>query len=120
MQYRVVDILNDEKIIINAGKRNNICIGNHFEILSNHYKEIKDPMTGEKLGLLSIPKAEIVVSAVWDKMCMCISLQQSKSILSQIMRPHLNVDPKDVSAPSLSDYELTIRIGDMANTVFLD
>lgn len=66
--HKVIEILSDSKIVINAGSNQNIHNGEKFLIYSLSDKEIIDPDTNESLGYLEIVKGTGVVTHVQEKM----------------------------------------------------
>lgn len=66
--HKVIEILSDCKIVINAGSNQNIHNGEKFLIYSLSDKEIIDPDTNESLGYLEIVKGTGVVTHVQEKM----------------------------------------------------
>lgn len=68
-QLKVVSVLNDYKVAINAGSNQGIKIGQKFLIYSLSDQEIIDPDTKDSLGFLEIVKGTGKVIHVQEKMC---------------------------------------------------
>jgi hypothetical protein len=65
--YKVVKIIDEYKVVINAGSRQDICEGQKYLIFSIDNDEIFDPDTGESLGYLEIVKGTGIVTHVQEK-----------------------------------------------------
>lgn len=62
--FKIVAILDDKTVLINAGERNDIKIGDEFNILEKGPTLIKDPDTGEVLEKVQQYKQRIYVQKV--------------------------------------------------------
>lgn len=58
---KVVDIIDNRTLALNAGRNKGVEIGMIFQILKDNGKEIKDPETGEVLGNVKLPKIMVKV-----------------------------------------------------------
>lgn len=119
--FRIIKIIDDETIVINAGSNNNISRGDEFEIYEIG-ENIKDPVSGENLGSLDTIKDTVEAVTVFPKMCICKHLDSYAnsvgSIATLITRntpKTLNVDVSQISGGLSSDK--TIRIGDKARKI---
>ena len=125
MEFKVVRILDEYRIIINAGFKNGITVNDVFEI-HGVVDAIYDPDTKELLGTLNGIKAQVKVAQVHEKMSVCKNVVEISPIqtliyegltggrgLSQFMSTpqKLNVDKSQITNPEL--YE-PIQIGDKA------
>lgn len=123
--FKIVKILSDETVIINAGEKDSIKRGDTFEIFGPGM-EIKDDDTGESLGTIDNIKETVSVLKVFDKMCECSHISETASILDVInstgrlynkskYKKILNVDKEQL----LNDDNLdkTIRKGDSARLI---
>lgn len=119
--FRIVKIIDDKSLVINAGRNYNIQEGDEFEIFSEG-KPIIDPVTKENLGKLDFIKDTLVVSVVYDKMCICTTpitynsplTNSFSSILGTKEQRLLNVSPLDISGNNYLDENKEIKIGDLA------
>lgn len=121
--YKVIKIIDDTSIVINAGSEDNITTQDEFQIFITG-DEIKDPDTGEILGTLDTIKETISVEIVFPRMCICrntfvtaytTGLTNIMDNLTKIRYKTLNVDTTQISG-GLSN-NLTIKIGDKARLV---
>lgn len=114
--YRVIKIISEYKIVVNAGSTDLIHEGQLFEIFAPG-KEVIDPETGENLGSLDYVKAKLYAQDVFPRMCVCVN-QESESVSlfvtnlqSERVLP-LRVDSKEISG-GFEGIEKKIRIGDL-------
>lgn len=123
---KVIKIISDESIVLNIGKNYGIDVGDTFNILSENGVDVFDPDTNEYLGCINYTKASVVVTTVYDKMCICASDEyygnynynvitaiQNLSNLSGQRIP-LNVDSSQISGGFEKSENEPIRIGDKA------
>ncbi|WP_121615258.1 FlgT C-terminal domain-containing protein [Virgibacillus halodenitrificans] len=116
--YKVVKIIDENRIVINAGKKDGISKGQVLEIYEPG-EEVKDPDTGESLGTLDYIKADINVQHIFEKMAICIndeveSYSLPTMITGQLNKTHpksLNVDSKEISGGLVGTRK--IRVGDL-------
>lgn len=123
-QFRIVKIIDDETIIINAGSNNGIKKNDRFEILGKGIKVI-DPQTKEDLGMLDNIKETVTVTKVFEKMSECSNISTTSAMISLANRitdmytaPYkkvLNVDKDQINSNELIDN--TLRIGDIARKI---
>lgn len=115
LYFKVIKIIDDETIVINAGSLHGIKEGDKFEIYQDG-EEIKDPETGEILGMLDTIKEQVEAVNVFPKMCICRHnivvnyIQNLTGSLSKMKSKTLNVDSTEISGGLSGD--LTIHIGD--------
>ena len=64
--FKVVKILDDYKLAINAGAKDQISLGQKFLIYSLSDEEIIDPDTNQSLGYLEIVKGTGIVTHVQE------------------------------------------------------
>ena len=125
IEFKVVRILDEYRIIINAGTNHGVDKYTFFEIhgvIDNVY----DPDTQDLLGTLSGIKAKVYPVEIYEKMSICKNIEKlDVSLFSETMRTmavmfapeylnmpkKLNVDKSQISNPEL--YE-PIQIGDKA------
>lgn len=123
---KVVKIISDESIVLNIGKNGEIDVGNTFDILSENGVDVIDPDTKECLGRIKYIKASVIVTTVYDKMCVCQSNNYYSNynyhVLTAIQtlsnlngqRIPLNVDSSQISGGFERMENEPIRIGDKA------
>lgn len=121
--YKVIKIINEYNIIINAGSNKMIKEGDKLEVFIKG-EPVEDPETNEKLGTLDIIKAKLVVKQVFQKFCVCgnfstttISPIQINQIIGNYFTPKeyeekLNIDPKEITGGFRGE-DKTIKIGDL-------
>lgn len=118
--FRVVKIIDDETIVINAGSNIGISPGDMFEIFETG-NIVTDPNTGESLGTLDTIKDTVEAINVFPKMCVCrhyITYNAIGSITSSLTKTTaktLNVDISQISGGLSSDK--TIRLGDKVRQI---
>ena len=66
--YKIATILNDYKVVINAGSESGVCAGQKYLVFCLSDDEILDPDTGKSLGYLEIVKGTGVITHVQEKM----------------------------------------------------
>lgn len=111
--FKVVKIVDDKTIVINAGKNNGIQNADKFEIYELG-DEVIDPETNENLGNLTSHKAYVQVINVYEKMALCENTERETLLLSanySSIKP-LNIDISQITG-GISKNK-TIRIGDRA------
>lgn len=117
--YKIVKIIDDETLVINAGSNDNIKSGDEFEIFEIG-EEIKDPDTGTKLGTLDTIKETIQAINVFPQISICRHVEVSSitSITPVWVRKTnktLNVDSTQISGGLSNDK--VIRIGDKVRLI---
>lgn len=116
--FRVVKIISDTEIVINAGTADGVDRSTQFEIFVPG-KPIIDPETKETLGNLDLIKARLKAKDVFERMCVCVNADSVSfaSSLSEgigVFAPHpkrLNVKATDISGGLPEDSGL-IEVGD--------
>lgn len=114
--FKVIKIIDDTTLIINAGSINNIKVGDVMEIHGKS-ENIYDPETNENLGKIDIVKDSLKITKVYEKMCVCETSYVSNYFSSLLSSPlfastqrKLDVEPTEISGTG----DKTIRIGDEA------
>lgn len=116
--YYVVKIIDDKTIIINAGAKDNVKVGDEFEIYFDS-ESIIDPITKENLGSYTIIKDCVKVANVFDKISICKGLTvpspmlNTMTALSNLLTSEcksLNVDKTDISG--YGNDTSKIKVGD--------
>ena len=119
--FRVVRILNEYEILVNAG-RSVVSRGDSLEIYVPG-KDIIDPKTKQSLGVLDFIKATVIVHNVFEQMCICKSdITDINSITRKVnslmtgMSVPLNINSFDIE-PVHEGIDEVIRIGDPVRKV---
>ena len=126
-QFKIVKIIDEYTVIINAGLNNYVNIGDKFQILDEEGSEVKDPDTGELLGYMHSIKDTVIVSEVLEKMCYCSSNSlTSDALLSSIykvgdnlnfsQKKRLNIDYTQVTG-GLRLSNKPIQVGDTVKLI---
>lgn len=117
-KYRIVKIIDDYHIVINAGSKDGITQDDNFKIINKQGEPINDPETGDFLGYLNTVKDYVKAKDVHEKMTVCESLRTVEYDFSTILNPlkrvekkRLNVDLSQITGGEEPTNE-TIRIGD--------
>ena len=119
-EFKIVKIIDDKTLVINAGYSDNIKEGDNFEIFEQG-EEIRDPDTGENLGSLDLIKETVKAVNVFKKICICkhyIVTSYFSSITTSFLQSDyntLNVDSTQISGGLHNDK--IIRIGDKARKI---
>ena len=112
--YKVIKIIDEYQVVINAGKNKSLTKGQILEIFVPGEK-IYDPDTKEFLGTLDLVKAYLCVKDVFDKMCICENDEKTPITIPTLdlfnTKKRLNVDSKDISG-GLSG-STKIQLGDL-------
>lgn len=124
---KVTKIINENRIVLNAGARDNIILNDLFEIFVTADEIIYDLDTGEELGALKYIKATVRVEYVDEKFCICvnnnsISMKNSNNLFKAIEEYKnssptplpLNVNPEDISGGYEDIINKDICVGDLA------
>ena len=129
MNDKIVKIIDEYTVIINAGTNKGIEVGDRFQIIDTKGSEVRDPDTDAVLGHLNLIKDTVTVSEVHEKMCFCTSpylisasnlmvssIQNLAEGLSMKERKRLNVDLSQVTG-GLRKSEKPIRVGDLVRLI---
>lgn len=101
-QLKVVSVIDDYKVVLNAGANQGIKLGQRYMIYTLSNEEIIDPDTNESLGFLEIVKGTGKVTHVQEKMCTIESIEY-KPLTKKIKRKN---PPMTLGADFLpSNYE---------------
>lgn len=114
---KVAKIISTKQIVINAGKKDGIKVGDELEIVDQYGASVRDPDTGELLGTLDMPKGKVIVSTIYEKMAIAdapkINITSSNTnILGIATQADLNVDPKQITGTENISNK-PIQIGDI-------
>src|SRR5699024_13033 len=83
-EFKIVKILDEYNVVINAGLSHGLKQGDQFQILDKEGSDVIDPDTQEVIGTLDLIKATVEVTELQEKMCICSSRHTIKpnSLLS--------------------------------------
>lgn len=117
--YKVIKIISDDEIIINAGRNAGLTSKDKLEIFVPG-SPVTDPDTGEELGKLDLIKATLAIRRLSDKMCVCTNASTTNSlsdiaeglVLFPSKPRRLNVDPTEITG-GYPNTDTTIKIGDL-------
>ncbi len=121
--FRIVKIISEYKVVVNAGSNCSICEGDILEVYQPG-QEVTDPETGESLGTLDFVKAKLRVVDVFPKMCVCenrdtaqksifVTLQQNLTYEEKLP---LKVETTDISG-GYEGIDKKIKVGDLVREV---
>ena len=125
-EIKIAKIISTTELVINAGSKQNINVGDKFQIIDKVGSEpVMDPDTGKSLGTLDIIKGMVEVTAVYPNMSIVQSerninhlLQSSmgvtQSLTSYQVRKDLNVDKSQITGGAPQNENVPISIGDIA------
>ena len=125
-QIKIAKIISTTELVINAGSKKNINVGDKFEIIDKVGSEpVMDPDTGKSLGTLDIIKGMVEVTAVYPNMSIVQSertisplLQASVGVAQSLspyqVRKDLNVDKTQITGGAPENENVPIKIGDVA------
>ena len=117
--FKIVRIVNDRNIVINAGNDQGLKEGDILEVFVPG-EEIIDIDTGELLGTLDIIKAKLEIKNLYEKMSLCHNAQTStKNVLyesaflfSKTTRLPLDVDMTQAQKLNITS-DNVLRLGDL-------
>lgn len=119
---KVVKIINEYQVVINAGSNEFIRDGQYLEIFVKG-TPIVDPESGESLGTLDYVKAKLRVINVLPMMSVCenretetVGLLSGIAALQKTEVLPLNIDSKEISG-GYEGIDKKIHIGDLVRTV---
>lgn len=102
---QIATIIDDTKVIINQGSRNNVNVGDEFNIVDNKASILKDPTTDEILGIFNQYKQKIYVTQVEEKYSICTSIIKKRKI------PQSYIDIVSKPLDSLSIVQEESKVG---------
>ena len=124
--FKVIKIINDKTLIINAGREDGVYNEDDIEIYSPGM-EITDPDTGESLGTLDYVKATLEVTNAMPKMSECknvvVKKEKTLSMLSYYddtrevkTNETININPLDISG-GYEGVDPKVRVGDLVRII---
>ena len=118
--YRIVKIIDENRVVVNAGQTNGISTKSLLEIFVPG-ENVIDPETGEDLGSLDYVKARLEVITVMPRMCVCVNNKIVTTELKTIMnamefgrtakRESLNINSEEISG-GYENIDKKIHVGD--------
>ena len=93
--FKVIKIISDKRIVINAGK-NEVQTGDILRVIEKNSEEIVDPDTNEVLGTLDYIKATITVEYVYEHMSICKNYE-TKTV--NALDPFEPLSQREVTSP---------------------
>lgn len=118
--FKVIKIVDEETLIINAGLEDGIQRGDEFEIFEKG-EDLIDLDTGENLGSLDTIKETVEAINVFPKFCVCrhnVTVSYITGLVPNLYKNEyktLNIDSSQISGGF--DDDITIRINDRARKV---
>lgn len=117
--FKVIKIISDKRIVINAGK-NEVQTGDILRVIEKNSEEIVDPDTNEVLGTLDYIKATITIEYVYEHMSICKNyetktvnaLDPFETLRQREVTSPLNVNLSQITGGYNIDNKL-IEIGDL-------
>ena len=117
--FKVIKIISDKRIVINAGK-NEVQTGDILRVIEKNSEEIVDPDTNEVLGTLDYIEATITVEYVYEHMSICKNyetktvnaLDPFETLRQREVTSPLNVNLSQITGGYNIDNKL-IEIGDL-------
>ena len=134
IRCKVARVLNSRELILNVGSLQSVTTGMYFDVLSSDGEEVKDPDTGEVLGLVSRPKVRVKVTSVEERLSRASTYRKRlvniggigmnlptyhDSFVRALMPPkyvpqYETIKSIDKAVHELSDEERAVAIGDPA------
>ena len=75
---KVARVLNTREIAINVGTANGVVVGMYFNVIDQHYEDIRDPDTNEVLGSIERPKVRVKIIHVQGKLALATTYQKER------------------------------------------
>lgn len=118
---RIIRILDDRTVIINLGRQHGVKDRSIFSILAEP-EPVIDPFTNEELGRVTVVKAKLAASQVYDKFTIATTswiestlptaLRQALGMGKVLDEGELRVRPEDIQ-PWKAKSEIPVRVGDV-------
>ena len=122
---KVASVINEREIAINVGSAHGVNVGMYFNVLDVQDEEIKDPDTGEPLGLVERPKVRVKVTHVQEKLSVASTYRTQKVNIGgnfgpfarELMPPewiekYETLRTKDKALSPLYEEESYVKVGD--------
>lgn len=128
-KLKIIKIIDDYRVVINAGKEDSIKERDKFEIYIEGI-ELKDEETGESYGTLDYVKATVEAIEIFEKACICENIETyterendplqnslSKIATSFYGTTNTYIKPLEVDQSQVTGYgfeiDETIKVGDL-------
>lgn len=117
--FKIVEIIDSTKIVINAGSNEGIRENQRFLVYSLDGKEIIDPDTGKSLGNLEVVKGTGIASFIQEKMCTIISDMYTKynPLLAPVTTKKISLYPSSNFNDKVHISFKDIKIGDFVKPI---
>jgi hypothetical protein len=127
IQGKVAAIVSEREIAINVGRKHGVKVGMQFTVLSSKDAEIKDPDTGETIGVLDREIARVQAIDVQELMTVCAESivagpRTLEDALAALLEPRvasrrLGAGPARGTLPALNPPDQYVRIGDRVRQI---
>lgn len=132
-KMKVAKIISTKQLVVNAGKKDGLDIGDELEIVGQVGDPVKDPDTGKTLGTLDYLKGRVTVTSTYENMSIVDApikeimddpytqpqrLAEKFAVLGGLrsrVQEDLNVDPDEITGglPEVeNEYNKQIHVGD--------
>ncbi|MCP8859473.1 hypothetical protein LBW12_05470 [Latilactobacillus curvatus] len=119
-RIQIIKIISRTEVIINAGSREGIKVGDAFNIVDTQNGTLKDPFTDEVLGHIEIYKNKLKAQQIFEKYSILSTL--NSSIKTELMiresigfinnKEQLNVDKNDIQKIDSCYSHSRVMVGD--------
>ena len=80
---KVAKIFNSRQLAINVGASDGVSEGMYFDVNTPLGEDIKDPVTGESLGSIDLPKIRLRVTQVSERLSVATTREQQVNVADQ-------------------------------------
>lgn len=124
IEGKVARIVTPRELVINRGEEHSVVVGMKFAVLTEKGLEVTDPDTGEVLEELPAPKVLVRVTRVHPRVAVASTFRTYKTQggalwgvntiggIGSLTSPPQTVTETLGPAPSLPEFDQTVRIGD--------
>lgn len=106
--FRVIEILDPTRILINGGSSQGLVEGDILEIFETGEK-IKDPQTGEILGTLDFIKDKVEVVTTYEKFSLCKKIIRTKSSIFSPLSEYVTTTSVHIAELKVNKEQITNR-----------
>lgn len=113
-EFKVVMIIDDYTLVLNAGSTDGINLGDEFVVYALSKEDIIDPDTGESLGKLEMVHGHGKVDNLQEKLCAIKSIEKKNTVVR--IKSHNEGIKEEIREEILpfSDYS---AVGDIARKI---